>query len=510
MHGFHHPPQTLSGIVETLRKGDLPDHPIPIDDSFLRARYYAAEAFRPPRLIRPVHFADLRYYYWNWHPNVELPYSKDKDLIRAVNAAATVGLLANARMSFGNLKNFVFMDVRHYLHRLKRNQIHDPATLFPAMMMHAKPALTTPDEIKIRAVFGVSKRHVLPSAQFFWPLFRYYIEEHTSPLYWGYETILGGMMKMHQVMSIPRFYYRTFVIVDWSGFDLRALFSLIDMIFQDWRTYFDFENGYIPTRFYRSSTADPQQLERVWDWICEATKHMPLRLPDGSMYRRLHRGVASGLFSTQFLDSHYNLIMIYTILDALGFQITRDFKVFIQGDDSNSLLRFHIPADQHDDFKARFSALAIHYFDHIARPDKTKIFNSPQGVEILGYANRNGYPVRDWRKLLAQLYHPRGAYDENVLAARCCGIQYASMYLYPEVTRVCKDIYTYLTAKRGVIPSRLHKQRDVIMFGESEFEVPTDHFPTREDVTRYLRVPYSRTPTDSDAYFPSWHFLDTA
>ncbi|BCY26962.1 RNA dependent RNA polymerase [Rhizoctonia oryzae-sativae partitivirus 6] len=508
INGYHHPQATLQFMVEALRKGDLPDHVIPKDEHFLAAFTRAAELFRPPELIRPVHFADLRMYKWNWHPNVEEPFYSDVELIRAVSMAAEAGLLPDARMSFGNLRNVVFIKTRTYLHQIKRRAIRNPGTLWPPMKIHVKPALTKTDETKVRIIYGVSKMHVLAQAMFLWPLFNYYINSDDDPLLWGFETILGGMQKLHLQMSIPHLYFQTFVTVDWSGFDLRSIFSLQREVFDVWRTYFDFEHGYIPTKFYRESVADPQHLENLWEWQREACFNMPFIMPDRTMYNRRYRCIPSGLFCTQFLDSHVNMVMILTILDAMSFDISR-IKVYVQGDDSLVMLVFHIPADQHSEFKRKFEALAKYYFDHIARDEKTHVSETPHGVEVLGYSNNNGYPERDWRKLLAQLLHPRGALSLETLAARCCGIAYASMYRYPEVINVCQDIYNYLVTRRAIVPGELRAQRDVILFGEHEFEVPTDHFPTMGEVTRYLRQPYVRTQADKDDYWPSSHFLST-
>jgi len=504
INGFHHPLADNESIIATLKKGDLPDHPVPKDEHYFAALAQTTLRFAPPQPIRPVHFADLRRYQWNWHPNVEEPYASNKKLRQAVADAHAAGLFPDGRMSFGTLKNVVFVDVRSFLHRIKRGMITNASTLWPLINIHVKPALTPIDEVKIRVVFGVSKRHVLPSAMFFWPLFKYYLDNRdVSPLLWGCETILGGGMILYQEALIPRLYFRTFVLVDWSSFDLRSLFSIIrEDIFPAWRSYFDFDHGYIPTNKYKASQADPRHLENLWNWVCEACFHMPHRLPDGNVYRRLFRGIPSGLFTTQFLDSFYNMLMILTILSAMGFDIST-VRIRVQGDDSVIRLIFFIPPDMHATFKAKFQELAEHYFDSIARPEKTNVTNDANELEALGYSYPNGYPTRDWQKLLAQLYHPRSTNPSfSLLKARCCGIQYASMYRSHEVTNVCKDIYNELD-RQGIAATDLHAQRDVVLHSHTDFKVPTDHFPTMSEVTRWLRVPYQRTEADSQAYFPT-------
>jgi len=505
---FHHPVATMESIIKAFDKGDLPDHLVPKDDYYFEAVAETTRRFAPPQLVRPVHFADLRFYKWNWHPNVEEPFRSEADLQTAVQNAFKAGLLPDGRMSFGNLRNVVFIRVRTFLHQIKRGLITNYRSLYPLINIHVKPALTSKEDVKIRVVYGVSKLHVLAEAMFFWPLFRYYLDNRDlSPLLWGCETILGGGMILHYEAVVPRLYFQTYVMVDWSGFDLRSLFSIIrEDIFPAWRSYFDFTNGYIPTKFYRTSVADPEHLERLWEWTREACLRMPHRLLDGSIYRRLWRAIPSGLFTTQYLDSFYNMIMILTILNRMGIDI-RTVKIRVQGDDSVIYLRFYLPANQHVEFKRRFQVYAAYYFDHVAREEKTHITNDANSIEALGYSYPNGYPTRDWRKLLAQLLYPRSQRPTlELLKARCCGIQYASMYAFPEVTRVCKSIYDELDAL-GVVATHLPIQRDVILHSADDFAIPTDHYPSINEVTKWLRVPYTRTKDDSDAYWPRSHFL---
>jgi len=502
---YHHPVATMDMILTTLRKGDLPDHEIPEDEHFERGFNEALSRFAPPFKIRPVHFADLRFYKWNWHPNVEEPFYSDRQLERAVQDAHSAGLLPDARMSFGNLRNVVFIRVRQFLHQIKRNQITNTSILWPLMKIHVKPALTPIDEWKTRVIYGVSKMHVLPQAMFFWPLFNYYINADDDPLLWGFETVLGGLQKLYQSRFLCTILSYTYVTIDWSGFDLRSLFSLQRKTMDKWETWFDFSNGYIPTKFYHTSAVDPQHLKNLWDWQRDACFNMPFVMPDHTMYSRKYRCIPSGLFITQFLDSCVNLVMIMTILDAMGFDISK-IKILVQGDDSVIRLHFLIPADQHAEFKAKFAALASYYFDHQARAEKTELHNAPDGVEVLGYTNWNGYPKRDWRKLLAQLYHPRGAPSLPVLKARCCGFAYASMYEHPQVINVLKDIYDHLDS-RNIQAAELRHWRDVLLYGPEEMQVQTDHFPTLAEVTRFLRSPFVRTQTEKDAYWPSAHFL---
>jgi len=322
---------------------------------------------------------------------------------------------------------------------------------------------------------------------------------------WGYETILGGMQSLHLLFHVPRPIIATFVTVDWPAFDLRVNKDERVRCYDCYESYFDFDNGYIPTRFYPSSSADPAHLRAAWQWIRNATTKMPLRLPDGSTYvmNDDYAFVFSGLFQTQSDDSIINHARIMTILSKLGFDITTSVKLLVEGDDSATKLFFFIPKSVEDEFLTAFSNYAEYYFGS-SLEDNIEVRNTFQDAEVLGYRNWNGFPKRDEEKLLAMLAHPRGAPTLSTLMARTCGFQWASIYAYPNVTNVNLDIYNHLKSN-NISPSDWRHQRDVILHGETQFRVPTDHFPSMGEVTKYIRSPYKRTLEDREYYYPGYH-----
>nr|UWI82403.1 putative RNA-dependent RNA polymerase [Poaceae Liege partitivirus 12] len=466
IHDYHHPVATLETIVDTLKLSDKPAHTIP----------------------------------------------KDKKLIRLIQEAATAGLPPDSRMSFDNLQNVVFKRVREFMHQIKRMQITNPSHLYPQVTIHTKPALSTVDKVKVQVIAGVSKLHMIPSAQRFWPLFRYWIESRNSPMLWGYETLLGGMQKLHSTLLYTRLFNETFIAVDWPNYDLEVLFDERKRCYDCHESYFDFDHGYIPTRRYSQSNADPAHLRAAWNYIVSATKNMPIVLPDGSTYLMNDEFwfVYSGLFQTQSDDSIINHARLLTILSKMGFNITRHTRLKVQGDDSVIKLIVYIPADQHEAFRLAFQRLAKHYFNTEVRSEKIEVNNDGQ-VEVLDYRNCNGYSVRDEIKLLAMLLHPRSNPDHSTLMAKCAGFRYAPMGLYPRLDATTRTIWTQME-QEGITPAAYHIQRNVILQGESTFTIPTDRLPTLNEVTHHLRLPYERTLQDSEFYFPVYtpesHFLD--
>jgi hypothetical protein len=510
---FHRAPVTNDLFNTALSKADLPPFEPLKDESYVRARQRAKDLLTPPQPFRPVHLKDMLQYDWNFKPSAELPFIRDPDLLKRVHDAAALGTLPNAKMNFGNLKNVIFDDLSSFLHRVKRDQIRlDPSNrAIPPDRLHVKTVISTVDKSKLRIIFGRSKRFIIPEAMFFWPYFRWLLYDRYSdnhnPLLWGCETLTGGWHRLNSFYLTRHMYFNTFITIDFGSFDQRALFPIINDITSDWKSFFVFTNGYIPTTEYPTSEADPVHLERLFDFIIWSIQNVPFLHPSGKVFQRLHRYIPSGLFTTQFLDSHYNLILILTVLDSMGIDINT-VHIRVQGDDSITALRIYIPANQHADFMARFSLEAKTRFDADVSTTKSGISNTPQGQTVLGYQNNNGYPSRDWRQLLATLLFPKSASPSfETLMSQCVGLIYASIY-DRNVVNVCTDIFEYLSSK-GFSPSgSIH---DFIATSvEAGFDIDTTVLPTREDVDRYLRLPPSRRlPRAKKAYWPTEYFLST-
>jgi hypothetical protein len=510
---YHRTPLTEQTFNEALALGDLPDHPVTRDSHYIRARQRAKDLLSPPEPIRPVHFTDLLQYPWNWTPSAELPFAKDPLLLKRLNDARIAGALPNAKPNFGNLVNVIFDDVRTFVHQIKRRAVKlDPTNrhIYPDRL-HVKPMITTLDKKKLRIIFGRSKRFILPEAMFFWPYFRWLLQDRFSdahnPLLWGCETLLGGWSRLHTFYSLRNMYYSTFITLDLSKFDQRALFSVISDCTSDWYSFFSFSNGYIPTTEYPQSSTDPDKLKALFEFIVWSITNVPFLHPTGKVFQRLHRYIPSGLFTTQFLDSHYNLICL-TCLDAMGIDINT-VHIRVQGDDSIIALRIYIPFSQHELFMTRIELELKTRFDQTLSRTKSLITNSPQQQVVLGYSNNNGFPSRDWLPLLATLLHPRSNSPKlETLMSQCSGLIYASIY-NRTVVNVCTDIFNYLDSQ-GIKPSG--QAYDLVALSQQAgFTADLTKLPTLNDVTTHLRHPPSVRPSShgQKEYWPTAFFLST-
>jgi hypothetical protein len=227
----------------------------------------------------------------------------------------------------------------------------------------------------------------------------------------------------------------------------------------------------------------PERLKNLWNWCQYARKHMPILLPDGRLLARLFRGVPSGLFTTQFLDSCYNAVMICTILNSLGIHIDIWTMLKLMGDDSLTRIPVFIPPSQHDDFKIACDDKLSYYFDAILSVDKSSISSTLEGAEVLSYHNRNGLPSRDELELAARFYHTKARKPTpSHTMAQCIGIAYACADPTLRIYSVCREVFTHY-ALLGYTPDAQQDRKDLYVYGQPS--LPST-FPTPVEITSRL------------------------
>jgi hypothetical protein len=510
IHGYRLSSITNEAVTADVIRGDLPDHPVPRDDHYWYALCKVTQLFAPPHKIRPVHFADLRLYPWNKSTNVEAPYSHEAKYQKIKQERYNSGIIPDLKNSFSNFQDYVFFNCRRIIHIIKNGDaFNSPIGASDGFLYyhttHAKTSVVeTSSDDKIRMVFGSPKLFIFAEAMFFWPLFAHYMNRKGPfPILWNYSILSGGWLRLNNELHID--YLRHSVIMfDLKQFDKRALYSVIDDIADGWMEYFDFEHGYQPTFNMPTSHVDPNRLKNLWYWTCFARKHIPILLPDGRILARLFRGVASGMFTTQFLDSVYNAVMLVTVLASLGIYIDIETALKLMGDDSLGLLPIYIPPDQHDLFKIIVSQKLEYYFDAILSPEKSKIQNSLHNAEVLSYFNRSGFPYRDEIELAARFFHTRARKPSpSITMAQCIGTAYAIADPETRLYDLCSDIYSHYESL-GFTPDLSISSKQFYVYGDEPFP---PHFPSRSEITKRLTTPSERNPKIAEKYWPSWFFI---
>jgi len=478
---------TDEAVIADFMTFDFPKFDIPKDEHYFSAVEKTRQLFHPGRRIYPISFPDLRYYPWNLKPNAEAPWNttdfkfsptfrnldnesenpKLKEHIEKLSFHISegkinivdylrnkhaFGITTDPFHSFHNLYNEIFQYNRSLIHFIKDGLTPfwngDTPQPYYWNTLHARSHVVAHNEPdKIRAVFGATKLLLMAENMFIWPLQAAYLnEENTGRMLWGRETIKGGWKKLTSEIheqGTPHHY----LSLDWSQFDKRLLFELIDQVHEIWRSYLDF-SLYQATSFYPHGKTNPTRIERLWKWMCHSIKHTPILLPNGELFKWNHNGFGSGFQQTQILDSFANMIMKLTCLSSLGINIWHPlFWTRVQGDDSLSAFYDALSSVYGPDFLLQLSASAKHYFNAKLNDKKSQFSHRLNGMSVLSYFNSYGLPIRSDEDLLRHLLFPETPGPQEQLLAAAIGLAYSACGCSERFHSLCSLIIKELRAK---------------------------------------------------------------
>ncbi|BDB07475.1 RNA-dependent RNA polymerase [Tulasnella partitivirus 1] len=478
INGYRRSPWNEDALNHDIQKLNSEEHSVTKDEHYWNAINHVAKLIKPEVPLHPVHFADLRRYSWRLSTNIGAPFAQSKwwqnyvkakynyfahgtpftfehqrDLFVEAHRQSQPLEITDARMTKHNLYTEAFYITRKNIHEIKlghktNSKGHDLRYWNTAFAR--QHLVKTEDPDKVRLVFGAPFTLLTAELMFIWTLQVHLLQMKGSRSFmlWGFETILGGWYRLRNFFAryAPR--HTLVATLDWRGFDKDARHTVIkDIHTHVLRPCYDFST-YHPTKDYPTYSSEPGELpieERItnlWNWMTDTVLTIPLMLPNGDLVRFTHSGIFSGYFQTQILDSLYNMVMIFTILSRMGFDLNK-VVLKVQGDDSIIMLLcvFILVCTS---FLSLFKHYALFYFGSTLNETKSEIRDSLQDAEVLKYRNKNGIPYRDELSLLAQLRHPERSTDADAVAARCIGIAYASCGQLPRTYKICEDIHNYL------------------------------------------------------------------
>jgi len=505
IHGYRRSAWNEDALAKDIDKLNSQEHSVPKDEHYWNAITHIRKLITPEVPLQPVHFADLPRYNWRLSTNIGAPFNVSddwknyvkakfnfqqknipfenrahRDIFTEAHSTSEPLTISDTRMTKHNLYSEAFHITRKNIHLIKHGHTHNSKghDLRYWNTAFARQHLVKQDEDdKVRLVFGAPFTLLTAELMFIWPLQVHLLlmKGSKSFMLWGFETLLGGWYRLRGFFNQHAPRHELVATLDWSGFDRYARHTCIrDIHTHILRPIFDFSNGYHPTIVNQTYQDKPDQLpiseklENLWNWMTDTVLTIPLLMPDGTLYEFQHSGIFSGYFQTQILDSLYNMVMIFTILSRMGFDLDKVI-IKVQGDDSIFMLLccFILIANS---FLTIFKHYASYYFGAILSERKSEIRPSLEGAEVLRYRNHNGIPYRDELQLLAQLRHPERSTRPEDVAARCVGIAYAACGQLPRTYLICEDIYKYLTEKHGIVPN----QRELdFMFRYLDEESPT-------------------------------------
>jgi len=487
------PAETPELVQASFDKFEVPQHFIVRDQHFENGIKWTAENGRPNRPLHPVAYPDLRYYPWNLPPNAEAPWNikgyRFKPDFRNIDGESenpklqtevegkwsfqirdsisvddylkikhSLGLTPDSRPSFHNLYNEIFVRNRRLVHEIKHlnptfwNEDGSPKTYF-WNTVHIKTTVVSEEQgDKIRVIFGAPKLILQVENMFLWPLQATYLNTECGFMMWSREIIRGGWKKVGIELS-ELGQTHGILCIDWSGWDKRFSFELQHEIDKIWRSYYDFSR-YEPTSLYPDAQPDPQEIERLWNWKCNATKRTPMRLPDGQMAEWNYSGYGSGFQGTQLTDSFGNAIVTTTCCSAMGINIFAPyFYAKFQGDDAYVRFLLWLMHIYGKTFLAEFQATAKFYFNHDLSIEKSKALTQLERSSMLSYEYRHGRPFRTEIDLLQHLFFPRHTRTWDKLAGSVLGLAYANAGISESFHDLCTYIWNKIVHEKGIDPT---------------------------------------------------------
>lgn len=212
--------------------------------------------------------------------------------------------------------------------------------------------------------------------------------------------------------------------LDMSRFDATMHPSLVHMAFNILSKNFD---------WYESNYSHWCKIENYFI-------HTPILMPDGYVYTK-HRGVPSGSYFTQMIDSVVNYFAIQYANFRLTGELLHENKILVLGDDS-------VFGSPHAISLSKF-ARELGDLGLIMNPDKSNLALEHQSVEFLGHLWKSGLPERPMSDIAKRMVYP-----ENHSKIRD-GRKRIKTRVYPYITDALsahKIITRYQKCANGIIP----------------------------------------------------------
>jgi len=322
---------------------------------------------------------------------VKLRALRESDqLLKAVRLSKSAGLPTLRK------KGEVFSKELRRMERIRDDRCAPPPCIAYHRVQHGEKGPKT------RLVWGYPLSMTLLEAQFAAPLIEHFLRVQ-SPMAFGYRKAdLWARM-------IPLTRRERLLGLDYSKFDSSVHPQLILMAFTVLSTWF---------------TAEDRKDGR-WDKMVHYFIHTPILMPDGYVYRK-HRGVPSGSYFTQLVDSIVN----YFILQYMAYRFGMKADGLVLGDDS--LIYVEPKFGDKKDFgflreggfglQAVAAIVAEIGVEVSVKKSRYYVGRDRQAIHFLGHVWSKGYPHRDARDLAKRAVYPeryrQGLHAHEVIRQR--------------------------------------------------------------------------------------------
>jgi hypothetical protein len=305
----------------------------------------------------------------------------------------------------GDVMEEIYHKARWLGHRMKQDgkSSFDPSRMrFPPCVAGQRGAMSEASDPKTRLVW-VYPAEMLVVEGFYAPrMYAQYMKDPHSPMLNGkssqrlYTEWCVGLREGEKLYGL-----------DFSSFDTKVPAWLIYEAFEILRQNIDwahFEGKPVPKQ-------EAQKWRNVWDAMVWYFVNTPILMPDGRMFRK-RRGVPSGSWFTQMIDSVVNDILVRYLTKCQACEI-RSLRVL--GDDS--------AFRSGDDFDLVVAGSDAGELGMVLNPDKSEVSVDPADFKLLGTKYRDGHahrPEEEWFKL--SLYPESTVPSVEVSLSRLIGL----------------------------------------------------------------------------------------
>lgn len=343
----------------------------------------AKKAFRLPHKSEPL----------DWH-EIGQHFRRD--------TAAGISFMGKKK---GEVMESIYHATRWLGHRMKqdgRGRFNPKNVRFPPCVAGQRGAMSLADEPKTRLVWVYPAEMLAVEGQYAPEMYRKFMADPDTPMLNGKSS-----QRLYTEWTVGLREGELLYGLDFSSFDTKVPAWLIRVAFDILRQNIEWETwrGKMVTKRER------QKWRNVWDGMVWYFINTPILMPDGRMFRK-YRGVPSGSWWTQMIDSVVNFVLVEYLTRC---QRTRVRNLRVLGDDS----AFRT-GDQFDLEQARLDAARLGMMLSVEKSERTE---NPCEFKLLGTRYRNGRPYRDkdeWFKLA--LYPESSVPTLDVSLSRLVGL----------------------------------------------------------------------------------------
>jgi len=305
----------------------------------------------------------------------------------------------------GDVMEEIYHEARYLGHRMKQSDSSsfDPTkTRFPPCLAGQRGGMSERDDPKTRLVW-IYPAEMLVVEGFYAPLmYRDFMSDPNSPMLNG-----KSAQRLYTEWCANLREGETLYGLDFSAFDTSVPAWIIKLAFDILRQNINFETfDGKPV-----SKQEAQKWRNVWDGMVYYFINTPILMPDGRMFRKF-RGVPSGSWWTQMIDSVINFIVVDYIAGCQQVEI-RNLKVL--GDDS--------AGRGNNDLDLVVAQEDCEPMGMVLKPEKCEKTEDPSEFKLLGTTYRDGHvhrPTEEWFKLA--LYPESSVFTLDISFTRLIGL----------------------------------------------------------------------------------------